>query len=372
MLRLQSSATKENIPTGLQVSVRKRLSPAFAVDVSFTIPAGVTMLFGASGAGKTTLLECIAGLLRPDSGRVCVSGRTLFDSESRIDMPVAERRIGYVFQSLALFPHLDAQSNIGYGLHGMAAAQRKERIDAALEAFRIAPLGGRKPGAISGGERQRVALARALVTDPCALLLDEPLSALDAATKKAILDDLRAWNASHRIPVLYVTHSREELFAVGERVVALEQGRVVAEGDPQAVLSAPRRETLAQLAGFENIFDATVTALHETGGTMTCRIGAVEIEAPLGHAKAGDAIRVAVHAGDILIASAEPKGLSARNVLPGTVVSVARRDVTVIARVDCGAIFEVHVTPAAVASLGLQEGARVWLVVKTHSCHLVR
>ncbi|MGH9523983.1 MAG: molybdenum ABC transporter ATP-binding protein [Terriglobales bacterium] len=353
--------------------MRKTLSAAFTLDVSFSVPAGVTMLFGASGAGKTTLLECIAGLTKPDAGHVVIGGRTLFDSESGTDVPVSRRGIGYVFQTLALFPHLDAESNIAYGLHGVEAEKRKRRVEEALEAFRIAPLRSRKPAAISGGERQRVALARALVTDPCVLLLDEPLSALDAATKKAILDDLRAWNQSHRIPVLYVTHSREELFAVGERVIAMEQGTVIAEGDPHSVLSAPRSETLANVVGFENIFAATVIALHEPAGTMTCQIGErLEIEAPLGHARVGEVVRVAVRAGDILIANQEPSGLSARNVLPGVVASVARRDVTVIARVDCGATFEVHVTPAAVSSLGIVKGARVWLVIKTHSCHLVR
>lgn len=341
--------------------------------MSFTAPAGVTMLFGPSGAGKTTLLECLAGLLRPDAGRIRVAGRKLFDSESRIDVPAAQRRIGYVFQTLALFPHMDVERNIAYGIGDLGADQRRERIHRVLEAFRIEHVRTRKPANVSGGERQRVALARALVTDPRVLLLDEPLSALDAGTKKAILDDLRAWNESHRIPILYVTHSREELFALGERVIALEQGRVVAEGEPQAVLDSPRREALASVAGFENIFDARVVALHEQAGTMTCRISeSAEIEAPLGHVSAGDAVRIAIRAGDILLANQEPRGLSARNVLPGKLVSLSRRDVTVIALVDCGAKFEVHITPAAVASLRLQVSGNVWLVIKTHSCHLVR
>jgi molybdate transport system ATP-binding protein len=362
-----------NSQSELEVVVKKALSAAFTLDVSLTVPAGVTMLFGASGAGKTTLLECIAGLVRPDAGHIRIGDRMLFDAGKGTDIGVVRRRIGYVFQTLALFPHLDVEGNVGYGLNGADAAECKRRVDAALDAFRIAQLRNRKPGAISGGERQRVALARALVTDPCVLLLDEPLSALDAGIKSSILQDLRCWNESHRIPVIYVTHSREELFAVGERVIALEHGRVVAEGDPHTVLSAPRRELLANLAGFENIFDATVVALHEAGGTMSCRIGErLEMEAPLGHAAVGDNVRIAVRAGDILLANAEPQGLSARNLLPGTIVSLVRRDAMVLARVDCGAEFEVHVTPAAVDSLALQAGGAVWLVIKTHSCHLVR
>lgn len=331
------------------------------------------MMFGASGAGKTTLLECIAGLLEPDAGHIRIGAHTIFDREGRVDMPVAQRRVGYVFQTLALFPHMSVDENIAYGIGDVAGDEGRARIDRIVEAFRIEHVRHRKPANISGGERQRVALARALVTDPHALLLDEPLSALDAGTKKAIVDDLRAWNESHCIPVLYVTHSRDELFALGERVIAIEQGRVAAEGEPHAVLGAPRQETLASVAGFENIFDAKVVALHEQTGTMTCRIaGNVEIEAPLGHVSPGDAVRIAIRAGDILLANEKPRGLSARNVLPGKIVSLARRDVTVVATVDCGAKFEVHVTPGAVASLGLAVGAGVWLVIKTHSCHLVK
>lgn len=371
--QLQSFLTNTNSQPELEVTVKKTLSPAFTLDVSFTAPAGVTMLFGPSGAGKTTLLECVAGLVRPDEGRIRVGEHVVFDAARRIDFGPARRRVGYVFQTLALFPHLSVEANVGYGLNNIDSAQRRSRVDRVLDAFRISELRGRKPGAISGGERQRVALARALVTDPRVLLLDEPLSALDAAIKKSILDDLRAWNETHRIPVLYVTHSREELFAVGERVIALENGRVVAEGDPHAVLNAPRRETLANLAGFENIFDANVVAMHEAAGTMTCRIDdKVEIEAPLGHAVVEEQVRIAIRAGDILLANQEPRGLSARNVLKGTIVSLTRRDVTVIAEVDCGVRMEVHITPAAISSLGLNTGSSVWLVVKTHSCQLVR
>jgi len=357
----------------LQVSIHKALSPAFTLDVSFAAAPGITMIFGPSGAGKTTLLDCVAGLTQPEKGRVAVGDCVFSDPEKNANVPVASRNIGYVFQSLALFPHLSVEGNIGYGLNHVAAAERRRRIGAILDAFHISALRSRRPSDISGGERQRVALARALVTDPCALLLDEPLSALDAATKKSIMDDLRAWNDLHHIPILYVTHSREELFALGERVIALEQGKVAAEGDPHQVLSAPRQEALAQLAGFENIFDATVAAIHEESGTMTCHVGATtDLEVPLGHAAAGDAVRIAIRAGDILLAISAPQGISARNCLPGRIVSLTRRDYLVVAQVDCGAVFEVHLTPAAGDSLGLKPGSEVWLVIKTHSCHLVR
>ncbi len=335
------------------------------------------MLFGASGAGKTTLLECIAGLLTPEWGQIAAGERVLFDSARGVNVPAARRRVAYVFQTLALFPHMSVEANIAYGLHGVPAGQRREAVDAILGSFRIAHLRQRRPGAISGGERQRTALARALVTDPGVLLLDEPLSALDVSSKSAIIADLRAWNQAHRIPALYVTHSREELFALGERVVALEQGRVMAEGLPHEVLHAPRVEALAQAAGFENIFDAEVMALHEELGTMTCRIGeSAQLEAPLGQVQAGEMVRVGLRAGDIMLATKKPEGLSARNLLPGRIVSLARRDVMVIALVRCGGEdgleMEVHLTPGAQQALGLEVGRQVWLLVKTYSCHLLR
>ncbi|PYX26200.1 MAG: molybdenum ABC transporter ATP-binding protein [Acidobacteria bacterium] len=345
----------------------------FTLDVDLSTPAGFTILFGSSGAGKTTLLDCIAGLASPDAGTIQVGSQLFFDAQTRFNLPVAKRNVGYVFQDLALFPHLTVAGNIAYGLDRFPASDRQRRIAAILEAFHIRELRNRRPREISGGERQRVALARSLVTDPCILLLDEPLAALDAPTKSRILDDLRAWNDAHRIPILYVTHGREEVFALGERVVVLDRGHVLAQGTPHEVMGAPRQETVAQLAGFENIFDATVIAAHEDRGTMTCKLagGKVELETPLVRANPGSALRIGIRAGDILLATRQPEGLSARNVLPGEVTSIVRHDVIIAARVDVGVEMEVHLTLAARDALQLAPAREVWLIVKTHSCHLL-
>jgi molybdate transport system ATP-binding protein len=378
MAKPMAATAEEKVASGnfsLSAHIRKRHSrqAEFLLDVDLSVPAGFTILFGSSGAGKTTLLDCIAGLLHPDSGSIQVGSQVFFDSESDVILPVARRRVGYVFQDLALFPHLTVEGNIGYGLDHADAADREKRILAILDAFRIRDLRRRRPREISGGERQRVALARSLVTDPCILLLDEPLAALDSPTKARILDDLRAWNVAHRIPILYVTHSREEVFALGDRVLVLDQGRILAQGTPHQVMSAPRQETIAQLAGFENIFDATVVAAHEDRGTMTCRLtnGMVELETPLVRVEDGALLRIGIRAGDILVATQRPQGLSARNLLKGTVKSVVRRDVVIVARVEVGVEMEVHLTLAARDDLQLGPGRDVWLVVKTHSCHLM-
>jgi molybdate transport system ATP-binding protein len=346
---------------------------SFNLDVSIEVSPGITILFGPSGAGKSTLLDCIAGLVRPDVGKIAVSTTVLFDSEHGIHLPAPKRRIAYVFQTLALFPHLTAEENIAYGLHDLRDGEIQERVAGILQAFRVEKLRKQKPGEISGGERQRIALARSLVTEPRVLLLDEPMTGLDAELKSAIVDDLRAWNAAKGIPILYVTHSREEVDALGERVIALDNGRVISAGAPIDVLNAPRRKKLAQAAGFENLLSATVLDLRETDGVMRVRLqdSACEIEVPLGYATAGSRVQVAVRAGDILLATERPRFLSARNVLEGRIVSLEQRGTMVIARVDCGVTFAVHITPGAVRALELTYGIQVWLVLKTHSCHLV-
>lgn len=363
-------------PPALSVAIRKRFSGGngnFELHAEFSAPQGISIVFGPSGAGKSTLLDCIAGLTMPDAGRIGMGGRTFFDSSEAANLSSQNRSVGYVFQDLALFPHLTVESNVQYGLAKLESSERHQRSAAILEAFRISPLRDRRPGAVSGGERQRVALARALVTDPCVLLLDEPLAGLDAVTKSKILDDLRSWNHAHRIPILYVTHSREEVFALGERVLVLDHGRIIAQGTPHQVMSAPCEETVAQLVGFENIFDVQVMSAHADRGTMTCEIAnsQVVLETPLVRADVGANLRVGIRAGDILLATVRPEGLSARNILPGKIVSIAERDGMVIANVDCGVEMAVHLTLAARDSLQLRSGREVWLIVKTYSCHLM-
>ena len=363
--------------TMLTAQIRKeRHGPgasSFVLDVSIEVPPGITILFGASGAVKSTLLDCIAGLARPDEGRILLGGDVLFDSVRAIHIPAPKRRIAYVFQTLALFPHLSAEENVAYGLLNLPQEQRRERVGEILTVFRVEKLRKQRPGEISGGEKQRIALARSLVTEPRVLLLDEPLTGLDAELKAAIVDDLRAWNTAKAMPILYVTHNRDEVDALGERVIALDNGRVVSAGAPMEVLNAPRRKKLAQAAGFENLLHATVLDLREADGMMRVKLGesACEIEVPLGYAAAGSRVQVAVRAGDILLATERPHGLSARNVMEGRILSLEHRGAMVIARVDCGVTFVAHITPGAARALELTAGRRVWLVLKTHSCHLV-
>jgi molybdate transport system ATP-binding protein len=243
-------------PTLLEVQISKRYATRhhdFDLDVSFSAAAGVTVLFGPSGSGKTTILESVAGLLTPDSGKIALtenrSEMLLFDSQLRVNMHANARKLGYVFQTLALFPHLTVEENVGYGLSRCPVHDRNQQVKAILESFHIPHLSQQRPDSISGGERQRVALARSLVTKPRALLLDEPLSALDYETKSKIISDLRAFTRDHNIPVVYVTHALDEVFALGERVITLANGRIVKQGTPGEVLGSEREQLIRQLQG---------------------------------------------------------------------------------------------------------------------------
>jgi molybdate transport system ATP-binding protein len=357
----------------VSVRLRKRMSSQFAVDVAFDASSGVTIVFGESGSGKTTLLRLVSGLIRPDEGRIQIGDRTVLDTVTGANLGPQHRRVGFVFQHLSLFPHITVTENIAYGLWHQPPAERRARTREIAASFRIDHLLGRRPNEISGGERQRVALARSLVTDPDLLLLDEPLSALDRRTQSHIMADLRRWNEARPIPILYVTHSQREVFAMGERVLVLLDGAIVADGTPQQVMEMPWHEYVAQLAGFENVLDVTVLARRPGAGLMVGRLKGtdIDLEMPLADGATGNEVRVAVRAGDILIAIERPYGLSARNVLPGTITSLSRQGSIVNAEVDIGVPVEVHITPAASDELGLLPGRKVWLVVKSHSCRPV-
>jgi len=365
----------EGAALSARVKLRRssRNSTSFEMDVDIQIAPGITILFGPSGAGKSTLLDCIAGLLKPQEARITLGGRVLQDSASHVFLRAQERRIAYLFQSPALFPHMTVEENAGFALRDVRDVRQKASGSYLLKAFGVAHLAGRKPGEISGGEAQRVALARALAPSPCAVLLDEPLKGLEAELKSSILDDLRLWNRSKPVPILYVTHQRDEVDALGERAITIDRGRVVSEGIPHAVLDAPRTKRLARAAGFENHLKAIVQELREADGVMRARLTGsdCELELPLGYTAVGDRINVAIRAGDILLATQKPAGLSARNILEGAVESFEVRGATVVCRVNAGTIFLVHVTPGALRTLQIAAGQRVWLVIKTHSCQLV-
>jgi molybdate transport system ATP-binding protein len=241
----------------LEVRVVKRL-PGFTLDVAWSAGDEVVVLFGPSGAGKTLTLQALAGLLRPDEGRVVVGGRVFFDAAGGIDVAPQQRRIGYVFQGHALFPHLSVADNVGFGLRGMPRAARVRRTGEMLERLGLGGLERRYPRELSGGQRQRVALGRALAIDPALLLLDEPLSALDAPLRRALRDDLREVLRQFPVAAVVVTHDFGEAYRLADRIVVYEAGRVVQSAPRGELLWQPASEAVARIVGIRNVLRGTV------------------------------------------------------------------------------------------------------------------
>ncbi|HEX3178781.1 MAG TPA: ABC transporter ATP-binding protein [Methylomirabilota bacterium] len=240
----------------LEIRAVKRL-PGFTLDVEWSAGDGVAVLFGPSGAGKTLTLQCLAGLLRPDAGRIAVDGRVLFE-DGRVDVPPQSRRVGYVFQGYALFPHLSVAENVGFGLRDRPRAERETRTAAVLDRLGLAALAARLPAELSGGQRQRVALGRALAPDPALLLLDEPLSALDAPLRRALRDELRGILREWRTAAVVVTHDFTEAYRLADRIVVYDAGRVVQAAPRSELLWQPASESVARIMGIRNVLRGTV------------------------------------------------------------------------------------------------------------------
>jgi molybdate transport system ATP-binding protein len=347
----------------------------FPLECRFQAHHEAIVLFGPSGAGKTSVLDCIAGFRWPTRGKIELNGRTLFSSDNGVNVAVRHRRVGYLSQQPALFPHLNVRQNIEYGLLDLSQLERESRVNSSLEHFRITSLAASKLAAISGGEQQRVALARTLVCEPELLLLDEPLSALDLTLKSLLLELLFDWQRDRGIPMLYVTHDQQEAYSLSRRVLVMEKGKIVADGEPRAVFSAPFSRERAALSGYENIFEAVIVETHPALGTMTCRVAGTDLmlESPLAHKAAGEAASLALRAGDILVATVRPSGISARNILAGQIEAIEDRAGMVELRVVCGkTTFRVHITRGALQNLELQCAQSVWLIIKTHSIQFLR
>ena len=241
----------------LSVSLKKRL-PGFALDVRWESSDAVCGLFGPSGAGKTLTLDCLAGLVRPDAGRIVIGDRVVFDSAAGIDLSPRRRRLGYVFQGYALFPHLTVADNIAYGLRDQPRAARRERTARVLDRLGLAGLATRRPHELSGGERQRVALGRALAIEPALLLLDEPFSALDLPLRRLLRDDLgrvlREWGTA----AVLVTHDFTEAYRLADRIVVYDAGRVVQSAPRAELLWQPASEAVARIMGVRNLLTGAV------------------------------------------------------------------------------------------------------------------
>ena len=342
----------------------------FSLDVAMVLPgSGITVLFGPSGCGKTTLLRCMAGLEKGMHGHLHM-GKTVWQSEAQnIRLAPHERAIGYVFQEASLFEHLNVQQNIEFGFKRLQGARSRRTVDEAIALLGIGHLLTRSVAALSGGERQRVAIARALATRPQLLLLDEPMAALDPARKQDVFPWLESLRDELRIPMVYVTHSMDELTRLGDHLVALDQGRVSAMG--------PVTETLSSL-------DVRWGPSEDIGVLLAGQVSQIEpawhlakVSFPTGHLwvrndgmKLGDGVRLRVLARDVSITLQEPFGTSIQNHLQVQIIDAVADDhpSQIRVRMQCGPhMLLARITLRAWHKLGLQAGQAVWAQLKAVS-----
>ena len=357
---------------------------AFRLELSFSVAAGdVLVLFGPSGAGKTTALRAIAGLARPDDGHIAIAGRTVFAAPDFRDnhgaepdaiwVPPHRRGVGYVTQQNHLFPHLTVLWNIAYGLRDRRGASAQRRVAELIDRLRLKGLEERRVWQLSGGQQQRTALARALAPSPDLLLLDEPFAALDMELRRELGAELRATVRQLNVPVIMVTHSREEALALGDVVQIIDAGRTVAVGPPLTALEQPGRGRVARLVGVENLLEMRVAARLPQDGTMVCDAGGHSLETPLADGCAvGDTVTVGVRASDIILASGPLPQSSARNTWAGAVSAVTLRPPGYEVALDCGGIvLRCHITGASLESMSIAPGMPLWAIFKASSCFLL-
>jgi molybdate transport system ATP-binding protein len=339
----------------------------FQLEVDVLLPAtGVTVLFGPSGSGKTTLLRCVAGLENAQ-GRVAIGCQVWQDSAQRHWVPTCARDVGYVFQEASLFEHLDVRANLHFGLKRVKKPGAKAALDSAITLLGIGHLLDRASHSLSGGERQRVAIARALATQPQLLLLDEPLAALDSARRHEILPWLERMHHALRIPMLYVTHTMEELTRLADHVVLLERGRVKVQGPVSQILAHPVFAS-AVGGGAGTVLIGTITQ-HDLPYHLTCvDVNGSVLWVRLRDLAIGSRVRLHIHANDVSLAISEPRNSSIQNVIQGVVesmhddahpasclINIRHHDQIVLARI----------THKARVSLGLASGIPVWMQIKS-------
>jgi molybdate transport system ATP-binding protein len=359
----------------LHVRLVRRVHADLTLDVEFSLGRETGVIFGPSGAGKTTLLRLIAGLATPDSGRVQLEEASLFDSRTKIDQPLRRRRVGMIFQDDCLFPHLNVAANIRFGLRGWNRTDADARLHEVAALCGVQDLLERRPETLSGGERQRVGLARALAPKPRLLLCDEPLSALDLASRHALCERLRAVQRALAIPLLYVTHSPSEALALGARLFLLDQGRIVADGTPLDVLSKARRSSSGTIPweGIRNVFPGCVVDHAPNHGATRFQVedGPVLLVPELERSP-GTRLLVEVRADDIILARESIRGLSARNQIPGIIERLVPHGTEAEALVrTLGVTWFVSLVSPAAEQLELAPGSPVHLVIKARSCHVI-
>ena len=355
----------------LEVDISHRQG-AFHLQASFRSEGRLTALFGRSGSGKTTLVNAIAGLVRPQRGRIAVDGVVLLDTEAGVFVPKHRRQIGYVFQEGRLFPHLSVRQNLQFGrwFAGRRDSMPASGFDAVVDLLGIRDLLKRRPGGLSGGEKQRVAIGRALLAQPRLLLMDEPLASLDEARKAEILPYIERLRDEAGVPIVYVSHAVREVARLATTIVVLEEGRVASSGPLHDVMGG--RLALTSITSDREsctILEGRIAEHDERFGLTHVETPAGTLHVPRLAGDVGATVRVLVMARDVMLSVNRRDGISALNVLPGTVDEVvAGEGAWVDMRLRCGeADLLVRLTRKSVEELALQPGRSAFALVKSMS-----
>jgi molybdate transport system ATP-binding protein len=339
---------------------------AFSLSASFATEAPVVALFGRSGSGKTTIVQALAGLVSPRAGHVRVGGTTLYDSAAGIDLPPERRRIGYVFQDALLFPHLDVRGNLDFGERLVKAGERYVDRKQIVDLLGLGPLLARRTPTLSGGERQRVAIGRALLASPRLLLMDEPLASLDGSRKAEILAYVEILRDELAIPIVYVSHSIEEVTRLADHMVLVSEGRTIASGTVPEIMGRAELEPVTGRFQAGSVIETRVESHDLDDGLTTLAFDGGRFVVPVVDALPGERVRVRVRARDVALALAPPADASFLNVLEGTVTAVSDRpgplvDVTLAVG---GAAIIARLSRRSCTRLALAPGRRAFALVK--------
>ena len=338
-------------------------------DIDLSLPGnGISALFGRSGAGKTTLINVISGLVTPKQGKVSIGGHVLFDSDAAINLPTHKRKIGYVFQDSRLFPHYSVKGNLLYGV----AEKDDDYFDKVTELLAIKPLLKRLPISLSGGEKQRVAIARALLSKPNLLLMDEPLASLDMPRKREVMPFLEELSEQVNIPIVYVTHSLQEILRLAQHLSILDKGRIMTSGKLEEVWASHAMRPWQSFSDHSSLFEGKIATHHEKYALTCVKLApSACLWVQKVDGEPDTPIRLQVRANDVSIALEKPVSTSIRNVLPATVASIEafsagedKQSITVSLKLDEGCHLWATITPWALDDLNLKVGDEVYAQVK--------
>ena len=347
------------------IQIKKSFSN-FDLDVTFKInEIGITALYGDSGAGKSSIINIIAGLINPDKGYIKIGSNILYDSENKINLPTEQRNMGYIFQEGRLFPHLTVQANLKYGHTNNSRNRSYINFDNVVDVLGIKHLLSRRPAKLSGGEKQRVAIGRALMTNPKFLLMDEPLASLDPSRKSDLLSFILDLHEKFSIPVLYVTHSKNEILRLADKVVWLDNGQVISVGNVEDVINMQGRLNSLNINDKASIISAQIASVNQEDGLTKLFFSGRVMTLSRTDLSIGAKVRVAITASDVILSLDQPANTSIQNIFEGKIKEIVPDEkFMVYLHIDIGTLIWAKITAKALKDMKLIIDMNIYILIK--------